>query len=149
MTFEQIINKLKTIFNKVDDFAYEERPYNIEDYPEAVEAKKVRENFSNLHRVSWKWDTQENQILYEKLPNEYTIAERLWNESRDLYWTEVEQVGGEGEGDHWHSVKYFPDHDIYIKVTGFYQSYDGTEFYDGWDCCKEVRPQEKTITVYQ
>lgn len=61
---------------------------------------------------------------------------------------EIEQVGGEGEGDHWHSVKYFAEHDIYIYVEGFYSSYNGTVFYDGWDCCKEVRPQEKTITVY-
>jgi hypothetical protein len=61
---------------------------------------------------------------------------------------EVEQVGGEGEGDHWHSVKYFVEHDIYIYVKGWYSSYNGTDFYDGWDCCSEVRPQEKTITVY-
>jgi len=35
-------------------------------------------------------------------------------------WEEVDQVGGEGEGDHWHSVKYFKDHDVYIKTIGFY-----------------------------
>lgn len=61
---------------------------------------------------------------------------------------EVEQVGGEGEGDHWHSVKYFTDHDIYIYVRGSYSSYNGTDFWDEWDACSEVKPQEKTITVY-
>jgi hypothetical protein len=61
---------------------------------------------------------------------------------------EVHQVGGEGEGNYWCSVKYFVEHDIYILVEGSYSSYEGTDFYDGWDCCKEVRPQEKTITVY-
>jgi hypothetical protein len=63
---------------------------------------------------------------------------------------QVHQKGGEGQGDHWESVKYFPEHDIYIKVTGYYQSYNGTEFYGGYkDCCSEVRPKEKTIIVYE
>lgn len=61
---------------------------------------------------------------------------------------EVDQVGGEGEGDHWHSVKHFVDHDIYIYVRGSYSSYNGTDFWDEWGACSEVRPQEKTITVY-
>jgi len=61
---------------------------------------------------------------------------------------EVDQVGGEGEGDHWHSVKHFVDHNVYIYVRGWYSSYSGTDF-SGWDSCKEVKPQEKTITVYE
>lgn len=60
---------------------------------------------------------------------------------------EVDQRGGEGEGDHWHSVKYFKDHDVYIKTTGFYSSYHGTDFYDGYG--EEVKPQQKTITVFK
>lgn len=67
-----------------------------------------------------------------------------------IAFDEIHQQGGEGEGDHWESVKYFPEQDIYIKVIGFYQSYNGTEFYGGYkDCCSEVRPKEKTITVYE
>lgn len=62
-------------------------------------------------------------------------------------WEEVEQYGGEGQGDTWYSVKYFPDHDVYIRIDGFYTSYHGTDFYDGLG--REVRPQEKTITVYE
>ncbi len=62
---------------------------------------------------------------------------------------EIDQYGGEGEGDHWHSVKHFKEHNVYIKVTGWYQSYNGTEFYDGWNCCSEVKPIQKTITVYE
>lgn len=61
---------------------------------------------------------------------------------------EVDQYGGEDKGEWW-SVKYFPDHDVYIKVEGYYTSYDGTDFYDGWHgCCSEVKPKEKTIIVY-
>jgi len=60
---------------------------------------------------------------------------------------EVEQFGGEGMGDDWYSVKYFKGHDVYIKVSGSYTSYSGTDFYEGFGV--EVRPQEKTITVYE
>ena len=62
-------------------------------------------------------------------------------------WTEVYQYGGEGEGDHWESVKHFTDHDVYIRTVGSYQSYNGTEFYDGYG--EEVKPQQETRTIYK
>ena len=62
---------------------------------------------------------------------------------------EVDQYGGEDQGSTWYSVKYFPDHDIYIRVDGYYSSYEGVDFFDGWESCKEVRPKEKVITVYE
>jgi len=61
----------------------------------------------------------------------------------------VTQVGGEGQGDEWYIIFYFTDHNVYLKCDGYYQSYNGTEFYDGWGDCYEVKPQEKTITVYE
>lgn len=61
---------------------------------------------------------------------------------------EVDQYGGEGMGDDWYAIKHFPDHDVYVKVSGYYSSYDGTDF-DGWNCCTEVKPAEKKITVYE
>lgn len=62
---------------------------------------------------------------------------------------EIHQEGGEGQGDHWESVKHFKDHGIYIKVVGFYSSYNGTDFCGGWEsCCSQVTPKEKTITIY-
>lgn len=60
---------------------------------------------------------------------------------------EVYQYGGESKGDHWESVKHFKDHDVYIRTVGTYSSYHGTEFYNGYG--KEVKPKEKTITVYE
>lgn len=62
---------------------------------------------------------------------------------------EVEQEGGEGEGDYWYSVKHFKHHNIYIKVEGSYSSYHGTDFYDGFNSCSNVRPVEKIVTVYE
>lgn len=62
-------------------------------------------------------------------------------------WDEIEQYGGEGQGDNWYSVKHFKDHDVYIRTDGFYSSYNGTDFDYGYG--DEVRPTLKTITVYE
>lgn len=89
-------------------------------------------------------------ILIEKIESESSFAwEDYDKESLGLgEIEEVHQEGGEGEGDHWESVKYFKDHDVYIKATGHYQSHNGTDFY-GWESTlSEVRPVIKTITVY-
>lgn len=52
----------------------------------------------------------------------------------------------EGGGDYSCVVRYFEEHDVYIQVTGFYSSYEGTE----WDGeFEQVFPKEKTITVYE
>lgn len=62
-------------------------------------------------------------------------------------WEEILQVGGEGEGDTYYSVKYFKDHNVYIRTDGFYSSYNGTDWENGYGY--EVFPKEKTITVYE
>ena len=52
----------------------------------------------------------------------------------------------EGGGDHSEVVVHFKDHDIYLRATGFYSSYDGTD----WDSdLTQVFPREKMITVYE
>lgn len=56
----------------------------------------------------------------------------------------VENVGGEGEGDHRHLV--FLIDGKYYKKTGYYASYEGTSW-DGYFA--EVEPVEKTVTVYE
>lgn len=60
---------------------------------------------------------------------------------------EIEQYGGSDQGSTWYSVKHFVDHDVYIRTDGYYQSYNGTDFYDGIG--KVVTPQQKTITVFE
>jgi len=60
----------------------------------------------------------------------------------------VDQHGGEGEGEEWYIVYHFVDHDVYVRVDGWYQSYHGTEF-DGWGSCREVRPQQRMVTFYE
>lgn len=58
----------------------------------------------------------------------------------------IEQVGGEGEGEVYYVVYYFKDHDVYIRINGYYQSYHGTDWYNQPIV---VTPQQKTITVYE
>jgi hypothetical protein len=60
---------------------------------------------------------------------------------------EVDQYGGEGQGDTWYSVKYFPKFDLYIRTDGYYSSYNGTDFDNGYG--EEVKPVQKTITVFE
>jgi hypothetical protein len=61
----------------------------------------------------------------------------------DLYRT-----GGEDEGSNWSTIHYFPEMGLYIKMSGDYQSYDGTTFY-GWDQSLDiVEPKQVTVTQY-
>jgi hypothetical protein len=62
---------------------------------------------------------------------------------------EVDSYGGEDCGSTWYSVQHFKEHNVYIRVDGHYSSYNGTDFYDGWSCCREVTPTQKTVTVYE
>jgi len=52
------------------------------------------------------------------------------------------------ENDEWYSIAYFPEYDVYIKTTGFYNEYNAIEF-KGWESCKEVRPKEIITTIYE
>ncbi len=61
----------------------------------------------------------------------------------------IYSTGGENAGSNWSVVHYFVDHNIYLRIDGYYQSHYGCTF-DDWDTAVyEVRPQEKTITVYE
>jgi len=53
---------------------------------------------------------------------------------------EVDSYGGEDQGSDWYTVKHFVDHDVYIRLEGYYSSYEGTDF-SGNDY-EEVFPTE-------
>lgn len=144
MTFKEILQVFIDGGFSVEDFAYGD--INWPDdfiFPEPL-------NTQYQEYLTWR------NIPYKE--RESQIAPKFdWNEAKN-YWLdsigvgpmiEVDRHGGEGEGDNWYSVKHFPKHDVYICVSGYYQSHHGTEFYDGWDCCREVNPVQKTITVYE
>lgn len=61
----------------------------------------------------------------------------------------VDRGGGLDQGSNWYRVYYFENHDVYIKISGYYQSYNGTEFGNWDEAVSEVRPKTKIITVYE
>lgn len=121
--YNEIMTLLKEVYSHVTDFAYEDWG-NIPDDFEPLGGE-----------LDWKIRTrrQENYFKHIGLGEMNVVA----------------SYGGEGKGEDWWKVFHFVDHDVYIRIDGYYQSYDGVNFYDGWDCCKEVKPVEKTITVYE
>jgi len=52
----------------------------------------------------------------------------------------------EGGGEYSDKVWFFKDHNVYLKITGVYTSYNGCDWDDNWT---EVAPKEKTINVYE
>jgi hypothetical protein len=94
-------------------------------------------------------------IKYFEENEDYGGIEQFAHEDfddNDLGLGPVKQVfrkGGMDQGSDWQRVYHFVDHDVYIKVDGYYSSYCGTEFEDGWDSLSEVRPKEVTITIFE
>ena len=118
-TAKEIIDRLEEFFQgEVSTYAYG-------DY---VEAKEF--DYKSHKDLSWK----EREIECLKQLGLGEIKE-------------IEQLGGEGQGDTWYTVKHFVDHGVYIKTNGFYSSYNGTDFDYGFG--EEVKPVEKTITVFE
>ena len=151
MTFKEIIDRLKEKEITVEDFAYNfESSYDLNSSPAALIAQKNREEFRQKYLMDVKaLDYNQRFTEYTNMPNEYTITHNELTESLGFgKMVEVDSYGGEGQGDTWYSVKHFVDHDVYIRVNGYYTSYEGTSFDGGWACCSEVKPVEKTITVY-
>lgn len=151
LNFEQIKEILVANFS-LENFAYDEIPYDTENFSsEALEAQNKLDKWllDNPNPGYGKPDYDKWYKEYNSLPTKYSIAKKEFLSKLGINWKEVEQYGGEDQGSTWYSVKYFPDHDVYIRVDGYYSSYNGTDF-NGWDGdCKEVRPKQKTITVYE
>ena len=93
-------------------------------------------------------------MSYEELVKEikeYGVSS-VANEDFNSSELPIELVHAEGghSGDGEYAERVF-EHDnngekIYVKITGFYSSYDGTD----WDSdLKQVSPLKKTITVYE
>lgn len=103
-------------------------------------------------------NVEQVEELLLKFPDEddYGIGWSFWNYEaddgenvEDLGTVEVvDNFGGEGMGDHAHLVFRItnPDGVRHFKIDGYYASYDGTT----WDGrLYEVKPVEKTVTVYE
>ncbi|MCB1712254.1 MAG: hypothetical protein KDH96_07200 [Candidatus Riesia sp.] len=163
---EEVLSIVEQTFgNDVSAFAYGDYTEAMpEDFEFSEEVEKVKERYENAYKAyqnheaynvksSERTPEQETELnaLYEAwraLPSDYEAQKQEFLNSLGLgEVVEVDQYGGEGQGDTWYSIKHFVDHDVYIRTDGFYASYSGTDFYDGVG--KIVTPKEKTVTVYE
>ena len=158
MTAKQILDIISANMT-IEQFAYGdfELPDNMDFLPE----KELSEwNDYNLKYNAYKNHpgyssngarNEEFELLKQAYYNtkiDFEKFTKLWLEYLGIgEIEEVEQYGGEGLGDSWYSVKYFKDHDIYIRTDGYYTSYNGTDFEQGYG--NQVFKKEKTITVYE
>ena len=156
LTYSEIIEILKKI-SSVENFCDNEF-FSIDeikdtDFKLSDECKsKVDAYYLNYDK--WKATNYDynSEIYQEFIKNDFPYS-HIDEEIRNFYnLGEIEIVdsyGGEDMGSTYYSIKYFKKHGIYIKVSGFYQSYSGTTFGDWDEACGEVKPVTKTVTVYE
>lgn len=150
MNAEELIKLLEANMT-VEQFAFEDVPYDYDEDDEDVKRADAEQKMwlaNNPNPGHGKDGFDEWKEKYYSIPSGYNVSKNKWFKSKNIpKWEEVEQVGGEGQGDTWYSVKYFKDLDIYLNVYGWYSSYNGTDI-EGWGAVTEVRPTEKTIIAY-
>lgn len=154
-TAKEILEVVEESGISVDNFGYGEWSEMDMEIPEGLgeaEAKAkdefhktVKENFDGL---SFKERREHPDFIkWQSMPSSWAVKDEYRMSKLGLgKIVEIEQVGGEDQGSHWHSVKHFVDHDVYIMTTGHYTSYNGTDFYDGYG--QEVFPAEKTVKYF-
>lgn len=160
MTAEQISEKLRELCDdEVSLLANEEwsemMPDDFEPSPAVAEAEKASDEASALARKAkeeGKSDAEVNALwdVYRALPSYYELRNQEFFETTGIgSINQVDSHGGENEGSDWWVVYHFPKHNVYLKVSGWYQSHHGTDFEDWDSAVKEVKPKEKVITVYE
>ena len=89
----------------------------------------------------------DNWEQYEDELDEFDGDEKLYLESIGLP-TEYKEVAGRSDTSEFWSVVHFPVEDIYIKITGTYDSYGQYDhYYD--DKVTQVFPKQVTKTIYK
>jgi len=154
-TAKEILDILEESGLSVDNFAYGDYPDDFK-YSEGLEESikkydKARENY--ISHPGYR-DKNLRDAEFERLNNVYMNTSSPYTLKMDEFTNslglgkivEVEHYGGEDQGSTWFSVKHFVDHDVYIRTDGYYSSYNGTEFYEGFG--KEVFPAEKVVKYF-
>lgn len=148
----EILKKYSTVGNFCDEDFFLDIPEDFK-FSDELQVKidaseKAYKAWDEAGR-NWKSD---NPLYQEWQKNREPINEKFKEFAHFLGLGEIEKVasyGGEDMGSTYYSVKYFKDHDVYLRVDGWYQSHYGVDFDDWDDAVKEVKPKEKTVTVYE
>ena len=155
LTYNEILDILKE-HSEVEKFCDEEFFLNIpEDFKYSDEIQKKVDAYNKAYKEweengkSW----QKDNVYYQNWQaNSNPYKEKFIEFSNSLglgLVKEVDRYGGEDCGSTYYSIKHFVDHDVYIKVSGWYQSHYGTDFEDWDSACQEVKPKVKQVTVYE
>jgi hypothetical protein len=137
-----------------DSYGYDEwksMPYQVFPHKKEVfvytkeDQEPEQEQPNTIKRLSFKEIfafIQQNEISNSDIGYDDVI----WDDKGLGEVVMIDKFGGEGQGDHAHKVFWFKDHNVYMKIDGFYSSGNGTD----WDDDPyEVKPQQKKITVYE
>ena len=124
--------------------------------------RKVRENLPKMKFTEikeklqelFKAQNSEFDTFYEFVDDQMTDNNPVMLKIVDALGKvqQIYQEGGSDQGSRWESVMHFIDQNVYIKVCGYYSSYEGVDFgSDLWDSTVffEVFPKQKTITIYE
>lgn len=141
------INDEDNLFLKIEMFT---DSYGHNDSPrgaEIVEGKDINttvfEEVKNIESAEQLKKAVENYISENDGFSNFTYGDVDKVEFGKLFgeWEEVHSEGGhEGGGSHAEKVYHFKKHDVYLKLAGYYSSYDGTD----WDdCFTIVKPEKK------
>lgn len=128
-----------------DRHSYNPDDYNGHPYEEELEGEYYYlgqfvdwDELADDLADSWHYDDDEN----------YVNDGPKGGEIEGLGWVSIpENFGGEGMGDDRWVVFYIEATGQYFKKSGYYASYDGTNWGDGDFAV--VSPKEKVVTVYE
>lgn len=137
----------------IEGFEFVDWDINTEEVKPQTKEKTEYKKQSNIEKEDKKLNFEE---ILKLLKNNYSIEDIAFEnfelkDFKNLVGNHeiVARRGGEDKGSDWYIVYYFINHDIYMKIQGYYSSLFGVEFSDGWENAYEVKPQTKTITVYE
>jgi hypothetical protein len=89
-----------------------------------------------ISRLKEIFETNENYFAYEMDNTEEFGEAPIVSEEGDR----------EGGGEYSEVVRHFKKFDIYVRQTGHYSSYNGTDWYNDFTI---VKPVEKMVTFYK
>lgn len=124
--------------------------------------KEIRAKLDELNITDYDFSGTEGENYYYEEEEKHEIAE-FTKERKEFYSGKkditieglgqikiIEKEGGYNDlqegasGMEFHIIRHFVDHDIYIKLSGYYSSEEGVSPRN----YKQVTPQQKTITVF-
>lgn len=99
-------------------------------------------------------DTSKLKNILDNQTFKYNHDKRPDRIAKDFDIKEVDKHGGEDQGSDYYtiwSINRREDYSdvVYIKIRGYYSSYNGTEYAEFDEAVKLVLPVEKTIIVYK